>query len=125
MKKILVYISLFVASVLQVACANPIVIPSSENQRLIAQNLSITTKLFMDAYMSPNIEQRRFAEMYLIGVIDSTEGSVWCGYSIASPGAIQEQAYIGLKGTLERSPDVRASVAIVSKLKELLPCKET
>lgn len=106
------------------ASGNSIVIPESADQRLIASNLSMTTESFFKAYMSSDIEQRRLAEMYVIGVIDSTEGESWCGFKIASPDAIQEQVYVALKRTLEKSPKKRASTAIKSHLKELLPCKE-
>ena len=106
-----------------IASGNSIVLPESESQRLIASNLSMTTESFFKAYMSTDIEQRRLAEMYVIGVMDSSEGESWCGFDIASPDAIQEQVYIGLKRTLERSPTKRASTAIKSQLKELLPCK--
>ena len=74
--------------------------------------------------MGENLEQRRLAEMYVAGVIDASEGVSWCGFGVASPDAIQEQVYSGLKRTLERSPQERASIAIQSRLKELLPCKE-
>ncbi|WP_409523878.1 Rap1a/Tai family immunity protein [Nitrincola sp. MINF-07-Sa-05] len=84
----------------------------------------MTTESFFKAYMSTDIEQRRLAEMYVVGVIDSSEGELWCGYGIASPDAIQEQVYTGLKRALENSPRQRASTAIKSQLKELLPCKE-
>lgn len=62
--------------------------------------------------------------MYVLGVIDSTEGELWCGYEIASPDAIQEQVFIGLKKALEKSPQERASTSIKARLKEILPCKE-
>lgn len=101
-----------------------ITMPHSDNQRLIASNLSLTTESFFKAYMSTDMEQRRLAEMYVIGVIDSSEGSSWCGFEIASPDAIQEQIYIALKSSSEISPKERASTAIVSHLKKTLPCKD-
>ena len=74
--------------------------------------------------MSSDVNQRRFAEMYVAGVLDSLEGVTWCGYDVASPDAIQEQVYLGLRETLKINPNIRASVAIQSKLEKLLPCKE-
>jgi len=114
---------LFFISSCSIANDNPIVIPGDNNQRLIGDNLALTTESFFKAYMSSNIEQRRLAEMYLVGVIDSSEGESWCGYRVASPDAIQEQVYIGLKRALEKSPKMRASAAIISRLHDLLPCK--
>jgi hypothetical protein len=106
------------------AAANPIIIPGDRNQRLIANNLYLTTDSLFAAYMSENLEQRRLAEMYVIGVIASSEGESWCGFKIASPDAVQEQVYIGLKSASEKLPKSRPAAAIQSRLKEILPCKK-
>ncbi len=62
--------------------------------------------------------------MYIAGVLNSTEGVFWCGYNMASPSAIQEQVFAGLKSNIKTSPDLRASSAIINQLSNLLPCKE-
>jgi len=124
MHKIIALLSIYLLSSCSIAADKPIAIPDNEKQRIVSQNLSITTKLFFKAYMSKNIEQRRLAEMYVIGVIDASEGVSWCGFGVASPDAIQEQVYIGLENMLKKSPNERASTAIKSKLEELLPCKD-
>lgn len=90
---------------------------------MASQHLALTTELLFKAYMSEDLEQRRLAEMYVVGVIDASEGVSWCGFGVASPNAIQEQVYIGLKNTLKKSPNEHASTAIKSKLEEFLPCK--
>lgn len=74
--------------------------------------------------MSSDVKQRRLAEMYVAGVLDSTEGVFWCSYNVASPSAIQEQVFAALKSSIKVSPDLRASSAIINKLSNLLPCKE-
>ena len=124
MKKICTLLSIYILSSCSNASDNPICLPGNEKQRMSSQSLSLTTELFFKAYMSKNIGQRRLAEMYVIGVIDASEGVSWCGFEIASPSAIQEQVYLGLKNTLAKSPNERPSTAIKSKLQELLPCKE-
>lgn len=106
------------------ADATTIQIPASETQRLLALNLSLTAEKLFKAYMSTDIEQRRFAEMYVAGVLDSTEGLTWCDYRIASPDALQEQVLAGLKETVSKNPQSRAPSAITYKLQQLLPCKE-
>lgn len=78
----------------------------------------------MSLYMSKKVEDRRLAEMYLIGVIDNSEGVTWCSFNIASPNAIPEQAYMGLKKALKNTPTLRASKAITVKLNKILPCIE-
>lgn len=100
-----------------------IVIPHGEGQRMISQNLSMSTESLLKAYMHPEQEQRLLAEMYVVGVLDSTEGKSWCGFKIASASAIQEQVYIALKKAVVTSPKKRASIVIESHLMNLLPCK--
>ena len=56
--------------VLHTASENKISIPENSTQRLIIDNLPLTTEDFFVAYMSSDLEQRRQAEMYLIGVIE-------------------------------------------------------
>jgi hypothetical protein len=108
-----------------IASDGQITLPIDDKQRLIIDNLSLTTEDFFSSYMSPNVEQRRLAEMYLIGVIDSSEGITWCGYEVASPSAIQEQVYLGLKEVLAATPKRRAADSIKLKLEQLLPCKDS
>lgn len=61
--------------------------------------------------------------MYVVGVIDSSEGVSWCGFNVASPDAIKEQVFESLKDSMKTNPQGRAANAIKSRLEELLPCK--
>jgi hypothetical protein len=106
-----------------VANESSITVPLGESQRMIAGNRSVTTEDLLTAYMNSDVVQRRLAEMYVVGVLDSTEGESWCGFGTASPDAIQEQVYVALKKGIQVSPKKRASIVITSHLKELLPCK--
>lgn len=125
MRKITSMLVAITLSSCSVANENPLSIPEGESQRMIAGNRSVTTETLLTAYMNTNVEQRRLAEMYVIGVLDSTEGESWCGFKIASPDAIQEQVYVALKKGIKTSPNKRASIVIISHLTELLPCKDT
>ena len=79
---------------------------------------------FWAAYMSKDVKQRRFAEMYLVGVLDSSEGHVWCGYEQVKGGSIQELLYRKLSQEKEESMALRASHLITDILADSLPCKE-
>ena len=83
----------------------------------------MTTEEFFKSYMSTNTQERRLAEMYVVGVVNGSEGVSWCGLRRISPDAIQEQVFIALKKSVETSPQERPSAAIVSHLKRTLPCK--
>jgi len=124
LKKIFGTLATIALSSCSMAMEEAIRIPESDSQRMIAGNLAVTVRSLSKAYMSPDLEQRRLAEMYVAGVLDSTEGQSWCGFSVASPDAIQEQVYAALQKSVKTSPEKRASTAIKSHLTELLPCKE-
>lgn len=104
--------------------ADTITLPADDKQRAFTINLNTKAQGLYDAYMSKNLNQRRLAEMYVAGVLDSSEGIFWCDYSMVSPDAIQEQVFAALKSAVKHSPDLRASTVITNKFKNLLPCKE-
>jgi len=107
------------------SCANDTLlqIPADATERFISANLNLSTEQFYSAYMSTDHSERRLAEMYLVGVIDATEGKTWCDYERVSASAIQEQVLAGLKLSIENGKNIRASAAITSKLEALLPCQ--
>lgn len=125
MRKVISILAAITLSSCSAAKENLIVIPQGEGQRIIAGNLSMTTESLLKAYMNSDQEQRVLAEMYVVGVLDSTEGESWCGFKIASPSAIQEQVYVALKKAVVTSPKKRASIVIESHLMNLLPCKDS
>ncbi|MEC8012576.1 MAG: Rap1a/Tai family immunity protein [Pseudomonadota bacterium] len=94
-------------------------------QRLNITTYDVSGQVFWEAYMSKDVAQRRFAEMYLVGVLDNSEGDKWCGYEVALSGSIQEQIYLGFKKISKESMNTRASELIVSILSDILPCKSS
>lgn len=94
----------------------------SSTRPIFSSSRPSSSELF-SAYMSEDLTQRRMAEAYVLGVIDSTEGRSWCGYRIASPSALQEQIFLSLKHAAESTPKQSATKTIESRLRELLPCK--
>lgn len=124
MKKLQIIVMALMVSSCSSTEVNAIQLPEDDKQRAFTLNLNIKAQALYDSYMSSDVKQRRLAEMYVAGVLDSTEGFVWCSYNVVSPSAIQEQVFAGLKSTIKASPDLRASDAIINKLSNLLPCKE-
>ncbi len=104
------------------AVSSPITIPADDKQRLSIEHLNFKGSTFLVAYLSQDLTQRRLAEMYLIGVLDAGEGTKWCGYNLALPGAIQEQVYLGLKKLPQNTLNQRASEIITLILSTALPC---
>ena len=107
------------------AGGNGIKMTNSDQQSLAIENLSLLAKDFWQAYRSDDIRERRLAEMYLIGVLDSTEGEKWCGYNIALPHSVLDQIHIGFKNATKEMMDDRASNTINKIMSNILPCKET
>lgn len=124
MKKIKIIVMAFILSSCSSIEVNAVQLPADDKQRAFTLNLDVKAQVLYEAYMSSDVKQRRLAEMYVAGVLDSTEGTLWCSYNVAAPSAIQEQVFAGLKSTIKASPDLRASNAIINKLSKLLPCKE-
>lgn len=98
---------------------------SSEQQSLAIENLNLIAKDFWQAYRSDDVRERRLAEMYLIGTLDSTEGVKWCGYGIALPHSVLDQVHIGFKNASIEMMEDRASNTINKIMSNILPCKET
>lgn len=124
MKKLKIIVMTFILSSCSSIEVNAIQLPEDDKQRAFTTNLDVKSQALYDAYMSSDVKQRRLAEMYVAGVLDSTEGVFWCSYNVASPSAIQEQVFAALRSSIKVFPDLRASNAIINKLSNLLPCKE-
>lgn len=108
---------------LSIADQQGISITERQNERLIITNLQLTGSDFWSAYQSSDLQQRRLAEMYLAGVLDSTEGKSWCSYKVVHPGSIQEQIFIGFKKQSAENLKDRASKIITNMMEEFLPCR--
>jgi hypothetical protein len=124
MKTKIVMIWMIFTSSLASASSESIHIPKNGQQPLNISNQSLSVAKLFNSYLSKNVTERRLAEMYFIGVIDSSEGKEWCGFNIAKATSIQEVAYSAIEEALHKTPSARASHVIISKLHNLLPCKE-
>jgi hypothetical protein len=97
--------------------------PLPDSQSLIIENNNLTTAEFFAAFMSKNIIEKRYAEMYLLGVLDATEGTVWCDYYHIKTISLNETIYEGLKKADPVFLQKRAALVITDILKKDLSCK--
>lgn len=67
--------------------------------------------------------EQRLAYLYIYGVLDSTEGELWCNGSMG-PGGIKELAVHAINKSVEVSPDERAATVIIEQFRKVSPCKE-
>jgi len=98
--------------------------PIPDSQSLLNDNNNLPAGEFFSAYLSSNIAERRYAQMYLLGVLDATGGISWCDYRLAKTISLEEQVYEGLKKADANQLQKRAALVITGILKDRLPCKD-
>lgn len=121
-----IYLSILTIFLASCALAHlpTIVVPDHGSQRLNTLNRNLTVDNFFSAYMGEDIKQRQLAEMYVVGVLDASEGDEWCSYETLSPGGLQEQVLVALKKAKDTNPQQRVSTAIKARFIEFFPCKD-
>lgn len=98
--------------------------PTAPTQRIFIENINLSTADFFEAYMSPNETERHYAELYLLGVLDATEGISWCSYKKLKTITIQEIIFEELKNIAPQKTNERASKIIVEILSKRHACKD-
>jgi hypothetical protein len=97
--------------------------PVPDSQRLTIENNNLSADTFFTAYMSKNLMERRYAEMYLLGVLDATEGRVWCDYQHFKTITLAEVLHSGLSKLDLKQRESRAAHVISDILEREFPCK--
>ncbi|EMH4164403.1 hypothetical protein RJ498_003720 [Pluralibacter gergoviae] len=78
---------------------------------------------FLHAWLSKDNEKERLkANMYLMGVMDATEGRAWCSYKLVKPDSLRETVYAFFKELLPERKKEPASSLIKEALMQQLPC---
>lgn len=96
--------------------------PLPDSQSLIIENNNLSAGEFLAAFISQNMTERRYAEMYLLGVLDATEGIACCDYRHVKTISLDEAIYEGLKKADSEQMRKRASLVITDILKKDLSC---
>ena len=94
--------------------------PASQNW--LSGNQAVSVREFMAAYSSGVPQEKYLASVYLLGVLDSTEGVVWCDYKKVSPEVIVGEIDRALQNWSRADPDVRLSSAVAKLLAARHPC---
>lgn len=92
-------------------------------QSLMIENTNLSAKKYFDALMSNSIEDKRYSEMYLLGVLNSTEGVVWCDYGEFKTITIDEILFVEFKKLSDNFLKERASNVIKDILGKKFPCR--
>ncbi len=92
-------------------------------QSLMIENTHLTAKKYFDSLMKGSMDDRRYAEMYLTGVLDASEGVSWCDYKRYKTITIDETLFVAFQKLPDARQSERASSVIVSILKDNFPCE--
>lgn len=87
--------------------------------------VNLTAAEFLPEFISKSPERRTAARLYLLGVLDSSEGTTWCGYSQIKTVTINEFVFEYLRKQTVEKLNTRASVLIQEALHQSFPCKDT
>ena len=96
--------------------------PLPPNQSIMFENTNLKASDYFNALMSSSIEERRYAELYFLGVLDATEGSVWCDYKTYKTITIDERVFVNLKKLSKQEFEGRAATVIKNILSREFPC---
>lgn len=94
----------------------------SPYQSLVVNN-KLTLREFVAAIASQSHAERHYAEMYLVGVLDTTEGIDWCGYDILLPDSVASVMYTDAEKLVPTRGGERASTVIREILKDMASCR--
>jgi hypothetical protein len=66
--------------------------------------------------------KQRYAQGYLAGVMDATEGVMWCRPAAIKPGELEELVWSALQERKETTSDAGAAKEVISVLRFRFPC---
>lgn len=88
------------------------------------ENVNLTTAKFFRSFTSKDADERKSAKLYLLGVLDATEGKSWCDYRRFKTITLRASLYDELKKLNAEEMRQPASSQIVSILSKEFPCGE-
>lgn len=107
----------------QASAQSKLLKPIPESQSLIIENNNMSAADFYAAYSGKDVVARRHAEMYLLGVLDATEGLDWCDYRTIQTITVDEAIFTGFKKLDGSKMKLRASAVIRQVLASKFKCK--
>lgn len=96
----------------------------AESRQITADSVNLTAGDFLPEFIHQSPERRAAARLYLLGVLDATEGKSWCSYSQLKTVTINEFVFEYLKKQPSERLTLRASILIEEALQKSFPCTE-
>lgn len=95
---------------------------TANSVKITKDSVDLTARDFFVAYASNNESARAAANLYLLGVMDATEGRSWCDYRTYKTVTLRERIFVSLKKMDPGALSNRASTVIEGILSERFPC---
>lgn len=86
-------------------------------------SVNLQAKTFLDEFVSADDKARKAARLYLLGVMDATEGRIWCDYKTLKTITLNEFIFEHMKKLTPTQLERRASTVIEESLEKSFPCK--
>lgn len=90
--------------------------------KITVDSVNLSARQFFKSYMSTDANERKSAELYLLGVMDTTEGKDWCNYRTFKTITLRERIFEEFKKLDHGHLDERASSVIGRILSGRYPC---
>ena len=94
-----------------------------ETPVITADSVNLSAKTFIVEFVNPSPDKRAIARLYMLGVMDATEGRVWCDYKSFKTVTLNAFVFEYFKKQSPEQLQRRASVVIEEALKNNFPCK--
>ena len=91
--------------------------------QIAEDSVNLTVDAFYSSFTSPSESTRQKAMIYLIGVLDATEGKSWCDYHTLKTISIREYLFEYIKKLPKHRLNERASKVIEEALNKAFNCR--
>lgn len=99
------------------------VVQANDHVNMIdGDNVNLTAERFLADFASKNAPVRTAAHLYLLGVLDASEGRDWCSYSKLKTASIDDFIFDNLRKKPPEALKARAANLIVEALNKSFPC---
>lgn len=94
-----------------------------ETLGITPDSVNLTAGRFFVSYMSDDASERYKSEIYLLGVMDSSENQTWCDYKKFKTITLRERIFEDFKKLSGDQLNQRASTVINQSLSRRYPCR--
>lgn len=101
---------------------NSLVMASEGAAAITADSIALSGETFFAGFASPDELHRNAARLYFLGVMDATEGRVWCSYRTMKTLTVREYVFEYFKKLPRHRLSERAAVLIEEALAHSFPC---